>query len=81
MAKTARISPTSDHIIEELMVTTRKNKIDIIEEALKFYRFGERMRLLTEEYEKLQSDEKAWKEELTERTELEGTLNDGLEEY
>lgn len=81
MALTARISPASDHIIEELVSTTGKSKVEIIEEALKSYRFHERMRLLNEEYENLRSDKKAWAEELKERKELEGTLLDGLEEY
>jgi hypothetical protein len=81
MALTARISSASDHIIEELVNTTGKSKVDIIEEALKSYRFHERMRLLNEEYERLRSDKKAWAKELEERKELEGTLLDGLEEY
>jgi hypothetical protein len=81
MASTARISTTSDHIIDELITTTGKSKVDIIEEALKSYRFHERMRLLHQEYEILQSDKKAWADELKERKELEGTLLDGLEEY
>ena len=81
MALTARISPVSDHIIEELVTATGKAKIVIIEEALKSYRFHERMRILNQEYERLRSDNKAWAEELKERNELEGTLFDGLEEY
>lgn len=81
MALTARISSTSDQIIEELVNTTGKTKVDIIEEALKSYRFHERMRLLNDEYERLRSDKKAWAEELKERKELDGTLPDGLEEY
>lgn len=81
MALTARISLASDHIIGELVNSTGKSKIDIIEEALKSYRFHERMRLLNEEYKKLRSDTRAWGSEIEERTELEGTLFDGLEEY
>lgn len=81
MASTARISSNSDRIIEELVNTTGKLKIEIIEEALKFFYFHERMKKLNEEYEKLRSDEKGWAEELSERQELEGTLLDGLEEY
>lgn len=81
MASTARISSTSEHIIEELMTTTGKSKVDIIEEALKSYHFHERMKILHEDYERLRSDKKAWAEELKERKELEGTLLDGLEEY
>ncbi|MCE5318001.1 MAG: hypothetical protein LLG04_11680 [Parachlamydia sp.] len=79
MALTARISPITDHILEELMKSTGKRKVDIIEAALKFYRFHERMRILNEEYERLCSDKKAWAEELEERQEHEGTLLDGLE--
>lgn len=81
MALTARISSDSDHIIEELVKTTGKTKVDIIEDALKSYRFHERMRILNDEYERLRSDKQAWAEELKERQELEGTLLDGLEEY
>jgi len=81
MASTARISPTSDQILEELVDQTGKTKIEILEEALKSFRFHERMRILCEEYERLQSDEKEWAEELKERKELEGTLLDGLEQY
>ncbi len=75
MALTAKISSASDHIIEELVNTTGKSKIDIIEEALKSYRFQERMRRLNEEYERLQSDKKAWTTELEERKELDGGLS------
>lgn len=81
MALTARISPISDHIIEELVNTTGKSKIIIIEEALKSYRFHERMKLLDEAYIKLQSNKKAWNKELEERNQFEGTLLDGLEDY
>lgn len=78
MAHTARISPESDEIIDELVRKTRKSKIIIIEEALKSYRFQERMRLFNESYNKLKNDPTAWSQELAERSELEGTLSDGL---
>lgn len=81
MALTARISGESDHILQELVVKTGKSKIEIIDEALKSFRFHERMRLLNMEYEKLRSNKEAWNQELEERKELEGTLNDGLEKY
>ncbi len=81
MALTARISRSTDHIIEELVRTTGKSKIVIIEEAVRAYRFHERMKILNEEYEILQSNRSAWIKELGERRELEGTLLDGLEEY
>jgi len=81
MALTARISGESDHILQELTAKTGKSKIEIIDEALKSYRFHERMRRLNEEYERLRSHKKVWNQELKERKELEGTLLDGLEEY
>jgi hypothetical protein len=80
MAHTARISPTSDEIIEELVAKTGKSKIVIIEEALESYRFRERMRSFNDSYAKLQKDKKRWSKELKEREDLEGTLMDGLED-
>lgn len=81
MASTVRISLNSDQMIKELVKSTKKSKVDIMEEALKLYRFHERMSLLEEEYQRLRSDEEAWSQELDERKELEGTLLDGLEDY
>ncbi len=43
MALTARISGESDDILKELVNKTGKSKIEIIDEALKSYRFHERM--------------------------------------
>lgn len=80
MANTARISPESDAIIEELAHKTGKSKIVIIEEALESYRFHERMRMFNESYAKLKNDDDLWKSELQDRQELEGTIGDGLED-
>lgn len=80
MAHTARISPESDAIIEELVTKTGKSKIVIIEEALESYRFQERMRMFNESYTRLKGDKEMWKEELKDREELEGTIGDGLED-
>lgn len=80
MAQTSRISDKSNHIIKEMVAITGKAKIEIIEEALEIYRFHERMRLFNESYDKLKSNKKAWKKELEERKELDGTLEDGFEE-
>ena len=38
-----------------------------------------KMEVLNDEYEKLRSNKKAWKEELKERKALEGTIADGLD--
>jgi len=78
MAHTARITPMSDAIIQELATKTGKSKIIIIEEALEAFRFKERMRLFNESYEKLKADKKKWTKELNDREELEKTLLDGL---
>lgn len=53
--------------------------MEIINEALESHRYQERMQILNEQYERLRSDKKAWKEELQERKELDGILMDGLE--
>lgn len=78
MAQTARISTNSDAIIQELIIKTKKTKIEIIDEALELYRYHERMRILNEQYETLRSDQNAWAQELKEREEWEGTLMDGF---
>lgn len=80
MAQTARISSRSDKIIQEMSLLTGNSKIEIIELALLNYRRIERMRLFNKAYSDLRKDKKAWKEELQEREQLEGTLFDGLEE-
>lgn len=80
MAQTARISSRSDAIIQEMVSLTGYSKVEVIEHALETYRRNERMRLMNEAYQVLQSDQSAWKEELQEREELEGTLEDGFEE-
>lgn len=80
MALTARISPESDDIIQEMVLQTGKTKIEIIHEALECYRVKERMRLFNESYQRLKSTKKAWKQELEEREILEGTLMDGFDE-
>ncbi len=80
MAQTARISPRTDAIIQEMAALTGKSKVEVIELALEIYRRSERMRLMNEGYERLRSNQESWNEELKEREEWEGTLTDGLEE-
>lgn len=46
---------------------------------LEVHQHHERMRLFNEGYQQLKSNKKAWKTELKERRELEGTLADGFE--
>lgn len=80
MAQTARISSRSDLIIQEMVSLTGYSKVEVIEHALETYRRNERMRLMNQGYENLQSDKFAWDEELKDREELEGTIADGFEE-
>ncbi len=80
MAQTARISSRSDSIIKEMILLTGYSKVEIIEHALEAYQRNERIRLMNEAYQNLQSDPSTWRKELQEREEWEGTLNDGLEE-
>lgn len=80
MAETARISQRSDMIIQEMAVLTGKPKIEIIEQALEVYRRQERFRLFNEGYAELRASSVAWKEEIQEREEIEGTMEDGLKE-
>lgn len=80
MGSSARLSSESDAIINEMMAKTGKTKITIIQEALEYYRFKEKMRLFNESYEQLKTHKAKWKQELEERNELEGTLSDGFED-
>lgn len=80
MAHISRILAKRDAIIQEMVSITGKPKIEIREEALEPYCYQERMRLFNEGYNKLKSDKRAWQRELKERKELEGTLEDGLED-
>lgn len=71
MARTIRISPRSDSIIQEMSLLTGKSKTEIIESALEIYRHNKRMRLLNDSYRMLSKDKKAWDEEQEERKILE----------
>ena len=73
MSETVKISSKSACIIQDIVTLTGKNKAEVIESALETYRHFERMRLLNESYSMLRADKEAWKEELIERAELEGT--------
>ncbi len=80
MASTIRVSSRGQLIIEDIVKMTKKQKVEILEEALEDYRFRERMRILSEDFDRLRSNEEAWQQELEERRELDGTIGDGLED-
>ena len=79
-AQTVCISQKSAHMIEELVALTGLNKFELMELALDNLRYKERMKSLNDGYRKLRNDPDAWKEELEDRAELDGTIGDGLEE-
>lgn len=61
------------------VVFMKLTKNEIIDEDLESCRYHEMMCLLSAQYDRLQSNKKAWCEELQERQELDGVLMDGLE--
>jgi hypothetical protein len=78
---TAKISNLSHDIVQQISAQTGEKQIDIIEHALVAYERQWRMEQFNEAYAKLKSNKKAWKAELAERAILEGTIDDGLEDY
>lgn len=78
MAQSIRVTKKSDQIAEEIHAMTGMSKTAIIEAALEEYYHQEKMRLLSESFKKYRSDKRAWEEELQERKELDGTLEDGI---
>ena len=76
---TAKISPTSARILERLQRRYHKPKTVLIDLALKKYEDQILLEEINEGYARLKADKKAWEEELKERQELEGTVEDGLE--
>ena len=77
---TAKISAYSASILDRLQSIEHKPKIILIEVALKKYEDQLWLDKINEGYDRLKADKKAWKEELTERLEIEGTIGDGLED-
>jgi len=77
---TAKISGQSLRILERLQRRFRKPKTALIDQALKCYEDQILLEEINESYARLKGDKKAWKKELKERKELEGTLRDGLED-
>ena len=74
-----RISVHAKATLRELALHEGKPMQAVLDEAIEHY---QRERLLDEAnaaYARLKSDPKAWKEELAERAQWDGTLADGLE--
>lgn len=70
MNKLAKISEKTNEMVEELRTLTGKSKIELLENAMCFYRHNERMRMFNENYETLKSNSESWKEEIEERNKI-----------
>lgn len=75
---TAKISALSARRLDRLQRIYHQPKTIIIDLALKKYEDQILLDEINEGYARLKADKKAWKEELEEREELEGTIGDGL---
>jgi molybdopterin synthase catalytic subunit len=76
----AKISERSKKIIREIVHETGESQITVIEHAVLAYHREWRMQKLNEAYAKLRKNKRKWKEELKERSDLEKTSEDGLED-
>ena len=77
---TAKITEQSALILDRLHRRFHKSKTALIDQALKRYEDQIILDEINEGYARLKADKNAWKEELLEREELEGTIGDGLED-
>jgi hypothetical protein len=77
---TAKISMQSARILNRLQRRFHKPKTVLIDQALKSFEDQILLEEINEGYARLKADKKAWKEELDERQELQGTIGDGLED-
>ena len=74
-----RISPKSKVALRELAKRAGKPMQAILDEAIDQYSRDKFLDEVNAAYARLRADPKAWKEELAERKEWDGTLMDGLE--
>lgn len=77
---TAKINSATAKRLDRLQRLYHKPKTVLIDIALKKYEDQILLEGINEGYARLNADKKAWEEELKEREELEGTLEDGLED-
>jgi len=79
MAISAKITEQSNEIVGEIVSITGETKMSIIEKAIIYYKRQIDMQRFDEDYGRLRSNKEFWKQELKEREELDGTLEDGSE--
>ena len=79
MAVSAKITEQSKELVDEIASQTGETKMSVIEKAMIYYKRQIDMEQFDKDYGRLRSNKKLWENELKERTELDGTLKDGLE--
>jgi predicted DNA-binding protein len=77
---TVRITQRTHQVLRELAEATGKPLQQVLEEAVERYRRERFFADLHAAYERLAGNSAAWREELADRAELDGTLADGLGE-
>ena len=80
MTYQAKISTKSKKIIQEIVHETGESQVAVIEHAVLVYHREWRMQKINEAYAQLKEDKEAWKNELKDRSILEQTSGDGLED-
>ena len=75
-----RISPHSKAVLRELAKREGKPMQTVLDEAIEHYEREKFLNDVNAAYAQLRADPQAWKEELAERSEWDGTLMDGLVE-
>ena len=77
---TVRVTERTHAVLRELAKATGEPLQQVLEEAVERYRRDRFFADLNAAYERLATDPAAWRDELDERAELDGTLADGLGE-
>ncbi len=80
MAIPAKITSRTKKIIQEIAHETGESQINVLDHAAMVYHREWRMQKINEAYAKLKQNKRAWKEVLKERSILEQTSNDGLDD-
>lgn len=75
-----RISAKSKAVLRDLAKREGKPMQSVLDQAIECYRRDKFLDEANEAYAWLRADPKAWKEELGERKDWDGTLRDGLED-
>ncbi|HVD16103.1 MAG TPA: toxin-antitoxin system protein [Actinomycetota bacterium] len=78
MSTTVRVTERTHAVLRELATSTGEPLQRVLEQAVEQYRRDLFFADLHSAYARLADDPAAWREELAEREELDGTLADGL---